>query len=204
VRGPHTTGGHGHEMGTLVSLSVVLPSPYRQLVCYVHVHTHTLFIINLRQPSHHLTLQAWQIFSTWFILGTLPRDHSIPTGLGNHLASDYLTTVPQPKPIQACPSSCESTSLLTTTIVVCIIHGHCTAPHMPLMGKNRYTHTVRTCMNCMSCMRALSKPCLHFLSSICCKVARFNPRLFPLPVHEPSTRVVLNVQAFRSLQVGPC
>ena len=31
----------------------------------------------------------------------------------------------------------------------------------------------------MTCMRALSKPCLHFLSSICCKVARFNPRLSP-------------------------
>jgi hypothetical protein len=29
----------------------------------------------------------------------------------------------------------------------------------------------------MSCMRALSQPCLHLLSSICCKVARFDPRL---------------------------
>jgi hypothetical protein len=58
----------------------------------------TVFTINLRQPSHHLTLQAWQIFSTRFILGTLPRDHSIPTGLGNDLASDYLTTATQANP----------------------------------------------------------------------------------------------------------
>jgi hypothetical protein len=156
----------------------VLPSPYTQhIVVYRCSYSHAFYRQppSALSPSHHLTLQAWQIFSTWFILGSFPRAHCFPTGLRKYLASNYPNThVPQPKPIQRCPSICESTSLLTTTIVV-----------------SKPSHAIDACkpihahasIACHACVRCPSRACIS--SPVSTARSRASTHAFPFSRTQP-------------------
>ena len=156
--------------------------------CHIDVHTLTsILLCDHRQPSISLlTLQAWQLFSTRFILGS----HREGTTLLDS-ASIWLQTTTSDcrmylEPFQGCRSLqvCFTTGLLLQWRYALRVTT-CTGPYHAIDAHK----SIRELHACV----VLVVPA--FLSSIRCKVARFDPRLSLSRTRAVSLEWALTMQA---------